>query len=224
MPESSSRYRELIEKVFFDHYRKGITEFEFLREELEHAAKELGFPVVKNIGDVAYSFRYRNKLPGKILDTQPEGYEWIIEGAGKSSYRFRLLSTTHITPPSDLITLEIPDGTPEIIRQYALNDEQSLLAIVRYNRLIDLFLGVTAYSLQNHLRTTVQGVGQIEIDEIYVGIDRDGQHHLIPVQAKVEKQRGMIGVVQVRQDLKYALEKFPHLKCHSVSSRARHEL
>ena len=57
---------------------------------------------------------------------------------------------------SMLATTKIPDGTPSIVRKYSISDEQALLAIVRYNRLIDIFLGVTCYSLQNHLRTTGQ--------------------------------------------------------------------
>ena len=88
-----------------------------------------------------------------------------------------------IVPNRELVTVKIPDATPEIIAKYALSDEQALLARVRYNRLIDIFLGVTTYSLQNHLRTTVKGVGQIEIDEIYLGIDRYGAHYVMPVQA-----------------------------------------
>lgn len=79
---------------------------------------------------------------------------------------------------------DIPDATPEIIRAYAMDDEQALLAILRYNRLIDTFLGLTTYSLQNHLRTTVKKIGQIEIDELYVGMDKRGCHYVIPVQAK----------------------------------------
>ncbi len=70
------------------------------------------------------------------------------------------------------IAIKIPDATPEIVSAYALSDEQALLAKVRYNRLLDIFLGVATYSLQNHLRTTVTGLGQAEIDEIYVAIDR----------------------------------------------------
>jgi len=33
---------------------------------------------------------------------------------------------------------------------------------------------VSAYSLQNHLRTTVEHIGQIEVDEIYVAVDSAG--------------------------------------------------
>ena len=47
-----------------------------------------------------------------------------------------------------------------------LRDGPALLAKVRYNRLVDIFIGITCYSLQNHLRTTVRSIGQVEIDEI----------------------------------------------------------
>ena len=143
MPKSLNRYQALIEKVFFDHFEAGMTDFEFLREELEEGAATLGFDRVKNIGDVPYSFRYRNKLPGSILNTQSDGREWIIEGAGKGRYRFRLVRQTRIAPRTDKVIIDIPDATPEVIRAYALDDEQALLAIVRYNRLIDIFLGLT---------------------------------------------------------------------------------
>lgn len=60
MPKALNRYQALIEKVFFDHFKAGLTEFEFLREELEGGAAALGFDRVKNIGDIPYSFRYRS--------------------------------------------------------------------------------------------------------------------------------------------------------------------
>ena len=83
MPNKLNRYQALIQKVFFDHFTDKTTEFEFLREELEDAATALDFVGVKNLGDIPYSFRYRNPLPASILATQPDGREWIIEGAGK---------------------------------------------------------------------------------------------------------------------------------------------
>ena len=122
-----------------------------------------------------------------------------------------------IVPNRELATIEIPDSTPEIVGAYALNDEQALLARLRYNRLIDVFLGVTAYSLQNHLRTSVVNIGQIEIDEVYVGIDRHGAQYVIPVQAKGGKDQ--LSVVQTKQDLAFCAEKFPDLICRSVSAQ-----
>jgi hypothetical protein len=116
-----------------------------------------------------------------------------------------------------LASIAIPDATPELIRAYALDDEQALLAIVRYNRLIDTFLGLTTYSLQNHLRTTVKGIGQIEIDELYIGLDKHGCHYVIPVQAKGGKDQ--IGVVQTTQDVRYVDQKFPGLRCRPIAAQ-----
>jgi hypothetical protein len=92
----------------------------------------------------------------------------------------------NILPSEMLAETKIPDATPGIIAKYALSDEQALLAKVRYNRLIDIFTGVTCYSLQNHLRTTVPGIGRVETDEMYIGVDRRGAQYVFPVQAKAE--------------------------------------
>ena len=156
-------------------------------------------------------------MPARILDTQPVGAEWAIELAGKGRYRFKLLTINRILPREDLVTIDIPDATPELIRAYALDDEQALLAIIRYNRLVDTFLGLTAYSLQNHLRTTVKGIGQIEIDELYVGLDKLGRHYIIPIQAKGGKDR--IGIVQTRQDISFVEDKFPGMKCRAIAAQ-----
>ena len=217
MSETMNRYQAVIEKVFFDHYAPGMTEFEFQREELEDAVTALGVARVKNLGDIPYSFRYRNPFPDSILETQPEGHEWIIEGAGKGRYRFKLVTASRIVPREDLVVIDIPDATPELIRAYQLDDEQALLAMVRYNRLIDTFLGLTAYSLQNHLRTTVKDLGQIEIDELYIGIDKLGCHYVIPVQAKGEKDQ--IGIVQTTQDIRFAEQKFPGMRCRAIAAQ-----
>jgi hypothetical protein len=98
-----------------------------------------------------------------------------------------------------------------------LDDEQALLSILRYNRLVDVFTGLTCYSLQNHLRTTVPGMGQIETDEVYVGIDRRGAHYILPIQAKKKKDR--IGIVQIEQDLLACATKFPELICRPIAAQ-----
>ncbi|MDP2679684.1 MAG: hypothetical protein Q8O85_13320, partial [Rhodoferax sp.] len=87
----------------------------------------------------------------------------------------------------------------------------------RYNRLVDVFLGITAFSLQNHLRTTVKDVGQIEIDEIYVGIDRHGRQFVVPVQAKGGADKH--GVVQTQQDVAFCKQAFKNLICRPVSAQ-----
>lgn len=213
----SGAYDRIIMHIWDEHFREGMTDFEFLRREII-AAKDIHAPGLDlNPGDVPYSYRYRRTLPDRIVATQPPGLEWIIEGAGRAVYRFKLVPATRVAPNPTLITIAIPDATPEIIRAYALDDEQALLAIVRYNRLIDTFLGLTTYSLQNHLRTTVKGIGQIEIDELYIGLDKRGCHYVIPVQAKGGKDQ--IGVVQTTQDIRFVEQKFPGLACRAISAQ-----
>ena len=215
MQPKTNRYSSLMLHIFKTGYGKGAREFTFSRESITDAAGKLGIALPKNLGDVVYSFRYRTQFPDFIVKTQPKGYEWVIEGAGKSMYRFRLVPLNRILPREELLSIKIPDSTPEIIGNYALGDEQAILAKVRYNRLIDMFLGVTAYSLQNHLRTTVKGIGQIEIDEIYVALDKHGQQFVIPVQAKGGHDQH--GVVQTLQDIACCAAKFPNLICRPVS-------
>src|SRR5690606_21634687 len=133
------------------------------------------------------------ELPQLLRDALPSGKQWIIRPAGKGKYRFCQVSNAQILPASNMVITKIPDATPEIIAANSLNDEQALLARVRYNRLIDIFLGVTSYSLQNHLRTTVKNLGQVEVDEIYLAVDSYGVQYVVPVQAKGGADR--IGVV-----------------------------
>lgn len=195
-----SKYSRIILWVFRKHYKSGMTNVAFTRDELREAAEALGEKAPKNLGDILYSFRYRKSFPEEIKSTAPEGMEWYIKGTGDASYSFLLSDqNTRIVPNDNLIVTKIPDATPEIIRSAAGSDEQALLAIVRYNRLIDIFLGLAAYSLQNHLRTKVGGIGQVEIDEIYVGVDSNGQQFIIPVEAKGHNDQ--IGIVQTEQDL-----------------------
>jgi len=215
--KKQNRYAAIIENIFFSHYKPGLKEFQFARTEIVSVAKDLGVELPKNLGDLIYSFRYRYELPQAILSTAADGLEWIIEGSGQALYRFKLTKLSRIVPREDLITIKVPDSTPEIISAYALSDEQALLAKLRYNRLIDIFLGITAYSLQNHLRTNLKSVGQIEIDEMYVGVDRHGRQFVVPVQAKGGSDKH--GVVQTNQDIVYCREKFPDLVCRAISAQ-----
>jgi len=216
MPKNS-RYDSIIVEIFKNHYKKSKREFTFDRSELEKVAKSLKVELPKNLGDLLYSYRFRKNLPREILDTETQGESWTIELAGHASYKFKLSKISRIVPRLDLIEIKIPDSTPEIIGKYSLSDEQALLAKVRYNRLIDIFLGITTYSLQNHLRTTVVGIGQIEIDEIYVGVNRNGVQFIVPVQAKGGKDQ--IGSVQTKQDIACCEEKFPALICRPIAAQ-----
>jgi len=216
MKTEQNRYTKIIEKIFFKYYREGATEVPFEREDISRVAKELKIKLPKNLGDVLYSFRYRAPLPDSIREKAPKGQEWIIRPQGRSSYAFVATSLTTISLTEIMSETKIPDATPGVISKYALNDEQALLAIIRYNRLVDIFTGVTCYSPQNHLRTTVPKMGQVETDEIYIGIDKRGAHYAFPVQAKGSKDK--LGIVQIEQDFAICAEKFPALICRPIAA------
>lgn len=212
-----NRYAEIVAEVFRKNYERGDERVGFEREEFVAAAKARGVDLPKNLGDAIYSFKYRNPLPASIVNTAPAGYEWNLYNAGRGKYEFRLVKPLSMRPRENQLVVKIPDSTPEIISAYAQGDEQALLAKVRYNRLIDIFLGITASSLQNHLRTTVEGIGQIEIDELYVGLDRNGCQYVVPVQAKGGKDKH--GRQQTEQDIACCEQKFRALRCRPVSAQ-----
>jgi hypothetical protein len=217
-PRKPGRAKQAIEHIFFTHYKLGELEFEFRREELTQALETLGLDPLANIGDTPYSFRYRGRLPKAVLDTAPEGMEWIIRGAGDARYRFCLVPEFKIQPNPMLVETKIPDATPSIISRYALDDEQSTLAKVRFNRLIDLFTGLTCYPLQSHLRTKIKEIGQTETDDVYVGLDRRGVHYVLPVQAKGKGDR--LGIIQIEQDIAMAQLKFSSLTCKPIGAQS----
>ena len=212
-----NRYTKILEAIFAKHFKKGITEIEFERTEINQAADKLGIALPKNLGDVLYSFRYRILLPKSITSKAPKGYEWIIRPAGKGKYKLAIVKQSVIAPSTIMAETKIPDATPGVIAIYSMNDEQSLLAKLRYNRLVDIFTGLTCYSLQNHLRTTLRDGSQVETDEIYIGLDKRGAHYVLPVQAKGGKDK--IGVVQIEQDCDLCALKFPRLICRAIAAQ-----
>ncbi len=216
--DSVNRYRKIISWIFDRYYRTGAVIVPFTREDIVVAARELKMVLPKNIGDLIYSFRYRVDLPPEVVSAAPAGTYWIIRPAGRAKYEFHATAQPTAIVPNPLIaTTKIPDSTPGVIDLYAMGDEQALLAKLRYNRLLDIFTCVACYSLQNHLRTTVKEIGQVETDELYVGLDRRGCHYIIPVQAKGGNDR--LSIVQIEQDVALCGEKFPNLICLPVAAQ-----
>jgi hypothetical protein len=212
-----NRYAAIIERIFKSRFKPGLTELEFAREEMVEVARQLRVDLPKNLGDLVYSFRYRSALPQSIQAAAAPGKTWIIRPAGQAKYRFVLVPDIPLVPNKSLAETKVPDATPGIVAKYAFNDEQALLARLRYNRLIDIFTGITCYSLQNHLRTTVPNMGQVETDEIYVGLDKKGVHYVFPVQAKSGTDK--LNIVQIEQDFGVCGQKFPSLVCRPIGAQ-----
>ncbi|PXY98670.1 endonuclease [Commensalibacter melissae] len=212
-----NRYISIIENIFFKKYVEGCEQVFFNREDIIKMSESLKIALPKNIGDIIYSFKYRTDLPLSIAQKARPGREWVIKNIGRGRYVFQEVNYSRILPDPMLSTIKILDSTPAIVTEYALNDEQALLTRVRYNRLIDIFTGVVCYSLQNHLRTTVPNIGQIETDEIYVGVDKLGRQFIFPVQAK--GGRDLLNVVQIEQDFALCYSKYPQLICRPIATQ-----
>lgn len=227
MTTGGNAYANIIEEIFNSKYCLGDTSVPFERREIEATARRLNVKVPRNLGDLVYSIRYRMPLPNSIVRTAAPDREWAILPAGRSVYEFRQVRFSEITPNSQMIRTEIPDSTPGAISLYALSDEQALLATIRYNRLIDVFTGLTCYSLQNHLRTSIpvwnpirhrHEPTQVETDELYVGLDKNGQHYAIPVEAKTDNDS--LNIVQIWQNAQVCRSKLDGLPIRCVAVQA----
>ena len=74
----------------------------------------------------------------------------------------------------------------------------------------------SCYSLRNDLRTKAN-IGQVETDELYIGVDPRGSHYVVPIQAKGGKDR--LSIIQIEQDLAVCASKFPSLICRPVAAQ-----
>src|SRR5260370_33682882 len=85
-----NRYSTIIGTIFKKHYKPGMTQFEFSRDEFVEITKSLKIALPKNLGDTIYSFRFRTALPDDIVATAGRNREWVIALAGRALYRCRL--------------------------------------------------------------------------------------------------------------------------------------
>ncbi len=153
----------------------------------------------------------------KSLSREKGVIETKIYSMRRGNYRFAKNRPYRITPSPMYAEMKVLDATPQFIRRFVLNDEQALLAVLRYNRLVDIFLGLTCYSLQSSFRTTLPGMGQTETDEIYIGINREWRPFVIPVHVQGRGKR--IGTMQIEQDMAVCEAKFPALVCRPVAAQ-----
>jgi hypothetical protein len=201
----------VIQHVFNKLFRPGLKEVPFTVDDIRAAVEEVaeqnpGY-TEGNIFDVRYEFTSgRQALPAEIDKLGP----WMIEGRGKAKYAFiKLAQGPGVVIPSDLMPIMLPDATPEIVMGYAGSDEQGILARIRYNRLLDIFLQLTCYHLQNHWKTSIKNKGACEIDDLYVGLNVTGKQFVIPVEAKSPGDH--LSKHQIVQMVHFAAARYPKL-------------
>jgi hypothetical protein len=206
----SSRSEAIIHDVFFRYFTEGATTVPFERDDLAESAERQGLSRPKNLGEPIYQYRYVKPMPPAVAEMAPPGKEWVIRGRGAAKYAFEAVELAWFTPREDLPEVQIPNATPRLVEQHSLADEQALLSRVRHAGLVSLATGVVAQHLQSHLRSTVSS-GQVEIDDLYVGIDDRGQHYAIPIEAKAGS--GRVSLIQVEQATEFCLARKQDAVC-----------
>ena len=212
-----SQYDEVILRVFRRHYHEGAPFLEFSKDELDETCRELGI-VVRNIPDIVYTFRSRRRLPEGIRETG----HWAIAGAGRGTYAFqRLVHPPHFEIPfGDYTPIDIYNAIPEVVEGLLRQDEQSLLTRILYNRLVDIFTGLTCFHIQNHYRSAVSGLGEVELDALYVGVDKAGSLFVLPIEAKSQAENELIGRIQISQMARLVRQDFGDLHRRILAVKA----
>ncbi|HMO45641.1 MAG TPA: hypothetical protein PKB14_06375 [Rubrivivax sp.] len=214
----STVYVPVILKIFKDRYRPGASSIVFSLDDVRNAvdavraeSKKPDAISSRNPADVIYRMRSRTKLPDEILSL---GFH-VLRPIGRGQYQFERAATTIIDPPETVPTQAI-DHTPMPVRRLlpptvAEMDEQAVLSVVAYCQLLDHFTGMRIYRLRSHVRKSVPGVGQAELDAIDVGIaaSEDDIPVVFPIEAKATADA--LNRVQVFNMVMYARHYFPGL-------------
>jgi hypothetical protein len=206
----SKVYVPVITKIFKDRYRQGASSVIFSLDDVRNACDALGV-TARNVGDLIYRMRSRTKLPKEILDL---GFH-VLRATGRGKYAFEKATSTIFEPPfTDPIT--IVDMTPMPVRRLlseklADMDEQAILTIASYCRVLDHLTGMTIYRLRSHVRKSVPDAGQVELDAIDVGIAKseDDIPIVFPIEAKALADA--LNRVQIFNMVQYAQHYYPNL-------------
>lgn len=150
---------------------------------------------IGNYPDIVHSFKARRDPPREIALF---GHYGII-GKGKGKYAFvRILEPNRIPLPRAVEVKRRANKIDPELRDLVLPNEQGLLAFVEHNKLIGSYLGLRAVTRwQSHLRKTVAGYGQVEVDELYIGRTHEGKKVVIAVEAKMSAGQGLLNVSQL---------------------------
>lgn len=181
---------------------------EFTVRDVRQVARDLGIEI-GNPPDLVYRMRGRTRLPDDILDM---GFT-VLRGIGRGRYALEVGGEALVHLPEHEI-LDHNDQTPLPVRRLLPEnlvdlDEQGLLTMVGYCKLLDHFTGLTVYRLRSHVRRSVPNVGQAELDEIDVGVAlRDDDVPVVfPMEAKAADE--VINRVQVATAVAYCQTYFP---------------
>lgn len=219
---TSKVYGPILLHVFRARWRQGASTVLFTLDDIRNAADSLKLEV-RNPADLIYRMRSRTVLPKEILD---KGF-YILRAIGRGQYQFEKGSST-IFQPLDTQPVEALDLTPLPVRRLlpervAEMDEQAVLTVASYCKLFDHFTGLQVYRLRSHVRKSVPGVGQAELDAIDVGVAlRDDELPIIfPIEAKAAADA--LNRVQVFNMLQYSRHYFPGMTIRPLAVKVDYD-
>jgi|NitcycUWRROWE17A_1032939.scaffolds.fasta_scaffold00250_1 hypothetical protein len=207
---NSKVYGPILLHIFKARWRNGTATVLFTLDDVRNAADKLNLEV-RNPADLIYRMRSRTILPKEILE---KGF-YILRAIGRGKYQFEKGSST-IFQPLDTEPTEAIDITPLPVRRLlpeklADMDEQAVLTVASYCKLFDHFTGLQIYRLRSHVRKSVPGIGQAELDAIDVGValSDDEVPIVFPIEAKAAADA--LNRVQVFNMVQYSKHYFPTL-------------
>lgn len=206
--QTSRVYVPILREIVRRGYSPGMQRLEFTKQDVELVAAELGLKV-GNAADVIYRMRSRTRLPDDILDL---GFT-VLRGIGRGRYALEVGGEAVVHLPEHDV-FDHNDQTPLPVRRLLPEnilelDEQGLLTVMSYCKLLDHFTGLTVYRLRSHVRKSVPNIGQAELDEIDVGVAlRDDDVPVVfPIEAKAADE--VINRVQIATAVAYCETYFP---------------
>lgn len=224
--KNSKVYVPVILKLFRDRWRPGASTVVFSLDDVRTAVEAVravsdnpDMISSRNPADVIYRMRSRTKLPDEILS---KGFH-VLRAVGRGRYQFEKASSGIMEVPVGELTSAI-DQTPMPVRRLlpetmAEMDEQALLSVIGYCQLLDHFTGMKIYRLRSHVRKSVPGIGQAELDAIDVGIASgdDDMPVVFPVEAKAASDE--LNRAQIFNMIQYAAHYFPGLQVRPIAMK-----
>jgi len=223
-------YVPVILRLFRERYRPGASSVIFSLDDVRNAVDAVRSASdtpdkisSRNPADVVYRMRSRTKLPDEILE---KGFH-ILRPIGRGQYQFEKASAGIIEPPVteaisaiDLTPMPVRRLLPETLAEM---DEQAVLSVVGYCNLLDHFTGMKIYRLRSHVRKSVPGVGQAELDAIDVGIAsaEDEMPVIFPIEAKSVSDA--LNRVQIHNMVQYAKHYYPGLAVRPLALKVDYQ-
>lgn len=205
---NSKVYVPILLYIFKKYYKESDTLVRFTLDDVRSAAIDLNIKV-RNPSDVIYRMRSRTELPKEITD---KGF-YILRQVERGVYQLEIGASPIIPLPIGEIT-ETIDQTPLPVRRLlpeniAEIDEQGLLTLIHYCNLLSHFTGLQVFRLKSHVRKGVRQIGQVEVDEVDVGVALDITETPIvfPIEAKAAPDA--LNWTQVSAQVAFAKQVFP---------------